>query len=75
MTKSLTYFSKGAKGRICDITGGRTAAKRLFEMGFNRGKEIEVVKNDMGPLVVDLNGSKVAIGRGMANKIHLYPLN
>ena len=74
MTQSLVFFPEGTKGRIYDITGGRTVSKRLFEMGFNKGQEIEVIKNDAGPLVVGLNGSRVAVGRGMAFKILLNPV-
>ncbi|HHV18046.1 MAG TPA: ferrous iron transport protein A [Thermoanaerobacterales bacterium] len=74
MTQSLIFFPEGTKGKICDITGGRMVSKRLFEMGFNKGQEIEVIKNDAGPLVVGLNGSRVAVGRGMAFKILLNPV-
>lgn len=75
MMQSLVFFSEGTKGRIYDINGGRMLSKRLSEMGFNKGQEIEVIKNDAGPLVVGLNGSRVAVGRGMAFKILLIPVN
>lgn len=65
----LTAFSKGEKGHIENINGGKKLCKRLYEMGFNKGTEIRVVKNDVGPLIVSIYGSKVAIGRGMAEKI------
>lgn len=72
MTQAMTFFSKGSRGKVYDIVGGRTASKRLFEMGFNKGQEVEVIKNDIGPLVVGLNGCRIAIGRGMAQKILLH---
>lgn len=75
MTQPLIFFPEGAKGRVYDINGGRTVSKRLFEMGFNKGQEIEVIKNDIGPLVVGLNDSRVAVGRGMAHKILLNPVD
>ncbi len=75
MTQSLIFFPEGTKGRIHDINGGRAVSKRLFEMGFNKGQEIEVIKNDAGPLVVGLNGSRIAVARGMAFKILLNPVN
>ena len=74
MIQALVSFPRGGKGKVYDIAGGRTASKRLFEMGFNKGQEVEVVKNDFGPLVVDLNGCKIAVGRGMAQKILLDPV-
>ncbi|MDD4568588.1 MAG: FeoA domain-containing protein [Tepidanaerobacteraceae bacterium] len=74
MIQALIFFSEGTKGKVYDINGGRTVSKRLFEMGFNKGQEVEVIKNDTGPLVVGLNGSRVAVGRGMALKILLNPV-
>lgn len=65
----LTAFSQGKKGHIENIYGGKKLRKRLYEMGFNKGTEVRVVKNDVGPLIVSIYGSKVAIGRGMAEKI------
>lgn len=75
MTQALAFLNEGAKGKVCDINGGRTVSKRLFEMGFNKGQEIEVIKNDAGPLVVGLNGCRIAVGRGMALKILLNPVD
>lgn len=75
MSQPLIFFPEGTKGRVYDINGGREVSKRLFEMGFNKGQEIEVIRNDAGPLVVGLNGSRVAVGRGMALKILLNPVD
>ncbi len=69
----LSTFSQGEKGYIENIYGGGNVRKRLHEMGFNKGTEVRVVKNDVGPLIVSLYGSKIAIGRGMANKIMVNP--
>ncbi len=44
-------------------------------MGFNIGTNFEVVKNDAGPVVVSLFGNKVAVGRGLAQKIIVSQLN
>ena len=38
-------------------------------MGFNFGAPFKVVKNDVGPVIVSLSGNKVALGRGLAQKI------
>ncbi len=68
-TMPLSSFSQGEKGYITEIYGGMNLSKRLYEMGFNKGTEVRVIKNDVGPLIVSLYGSKIAIGRGMAQKI------
>ncbi|HZK58121.1 MAG TPA: FeoA family protein [Clostridia bacterium] len=69
MNISLTQLKSGEKGKVERICACRCAAKRLYEMGFNIGTSFEVVKNDMGPVVVSLFGNKVAVGRGLAQKI------
>ncbi|HZJ58020.1 MAG TPA: FeoA domain-containing protein [Clostridia bacterium] len=67
--KTLDSLGVGEKGIITAINGGRTATIRLCEMGFNRGSEVCIVKNDIGPIIVGLAGSKIALGWGLANKI------
>lgn len=68
-SSTLDSLNVGEKGTVSTIAGGRMASKRLYEMGFNRGSQVEVVKNDIGPIIVYLAGSKIALGRGLANKI------
>ncbi len=69
----LIFFSKGTKGTIYDFNGGKMLSKRIYEMGLNKGQEIEIIKNDVGPLVIGLQSSRIAIGRGMAYKIMFNP--
>ena len=71
MTRALTALSKGDSGKVNSIDAGKCATKRLYEMGFNTGAPVKIVKNDAGPVIVSLNGNKVALGRGLASKIIL----
>ena len=71
MTRKLTTLGKGDGGRVMAIDAGKTATKRLYELGFNTGALVKIVKNDSGPVIVSLNGNKVALGRGLAGKILL----
>jgi ferrous iron transport protein A len=71
MTSRLTALKKGDGGRVSTIDAGRFATKRLYEMGFNTGAPVKIIKNDSGPVIVSLNGNKVALGRGLAGKILL----
>ncbi|WFA08400.1 FeoA domain-containing protein [Tissierella sp. Yu-01] len=59
------------EGRIKQISGGRNVNKRLFELGLNRGAKFKVVKNDIGPVILNLSGNKLALGRGLASKIFI----
>lgn len=66
---SLIRLSPGEKGRVEKIAAGTYATKRLYEMGFNTGANVQVIKNDRGPIIVSLSGNKIALGRGLAEKI------
>lgn len=71
MSVNLVSLHKGEKGRIDTIQAGRQATKRLYEMGFNTSARVTIIKNDAGPVIVSINGNKVALGRGLANKVLL----
>lgn len=56
-------------GQIREIVGGGAIRKRMYELGLNKGAKIKMVKNDFGPVILDISGSKLALGRGIALKI------
>ncbi len=66
---SLCQLNCGDDATVKKICAGCCATRRLYEMGFNTGAKLKVVKNDFGPVIVSLLGNKVAIGRGLAEKI------
>ena len=48
---------------------------RLASMGLSAGKTVTIVRNSgEGPVIVDLDGSRIAVGRGMAEKIFVEPI-
>ncbi|HSH36951.1 FeoA family protein [Schnuerera sp.] len=65
----LIQLSSGKNGKVEKIYAGWNATKRLYEMGLNTGAKFKVIKNDTGPVILSLSGSKIAIGRGLAQKI------
>lgn len=69
MNRGLLTLNKGDSGKVKLIDAGRDATRRLYEMGLNTGAPVKIVKNDAGPVIVCLAGNKVAIGRGLAEKI------
>lgn len=71
MKEGLLTLKQGDEGKVMEIDAGRGATRRLYEMGFNLGALVKVIKNDAGPVIVSLAGNKVAIGRGLAEKIIL----
>ena len=69
MSIVLSNLHPGQKAIIKEISAGSYANKRLYEMGFNTGADLKVIKNDRGPIVVSLSGNKIALGRGLAEKV------
>lgn len=71
----LLTFHQGDAGRVQHIDAGRRATHRLHELGFCKGALVKMVRNDGGPVIVSLSDNKVALGRGLAEKIILGPVN
>jgi len=66
----LAFMASGERGEIVGIRGGQRMAKRLYGMGLTPNSLVEViVSNPAGPILINIRGSRVAIGRGMAMKI------
>jgi ferrous iron transport protein A len=54
---------------IKEITSCGMARRRLCELGLNKGTPVKVIKNDLGPIILNIYGHKLALGRGLAQKI------
>ena len=66
---SLAEFSAGRRVRITGHRGGRMLRARLLAMGLNLGREVEVIQNNRGLIIVGVNGGRLALGRGISQKI------
>jgi len=70
--KTLLSLKVGEKGVVVRILGGQGACKRLNELGFVPGTEVKLVnKISSGPVMIQVKGSKLALGRGLANKVEV----
>jgi ferrous iron transport protein A len=68
----LCDVPNGKKGVILELDTGARLFNRLVSMGINEGNEFTVVRNNNhGPVVIDVDGSRFAVGRGMAQKINV----
>ncbi|MCK5807978.1 ferrous iron transport protein A [bacterium] len=66
----LSMLKNGERGKVTEILSGSDLVKRLAAMGIVVGSCLSVVSNpNRGPLLVDSDGKRVAMGRGMAEKI------
>jgi len=61
---------------VVNVAGGRGVRQRLAQLGIYPGSIITVYNlgNWRGPLLVEVAGSRIALGRGMARKIEVQPL-
>ena len=71
---SLAATKEGEHVKIKEFSGGREMQMRLAAIGLRSGDEVEVITNSgHGPLVLALNCRRLAVGRGIAQKIMISP--
>lgn len=69
--KLLSNFKDNDKVKIKCINCGINFKRRLVELGLFDGSKIKIIKNDQhSPLILEIFDSKVALGRGEAEKIY-----
>ena len=67
----LSEIQKGEKGILELIQAHMGLSSRLMAMGLTPGVTVEMIQNyGRGPLIVNVRGTHVALGRGMAR--HLF---
>jgi ferrous iron transport protein A len=71
MEKLLTELKPGEQGTVVAVRGGRGMQSRLRSLGLVEGQTLRKLSALAwgGPVVVEVNRTQVAIGRGMAAKI------
>lgn len=73
----MTPLSELPAGKSCvvqQLEGGHRFAARLAVLGFTVGAEVRIIQNyGHGPVLVNVRGARVALGRGEATKIQVDP--
>jgi len=68
--RPLSMVTEGETVKLAKIDASRGLNNRLASMGLLPNVEITVVRNSHpGPFVINVKGSKMMLGRGMAHKI------
>jgi len=67
----LTMIPYAKKVRIVEIRGGHGFQRKMRVMGLREGKIVKVVTKQPlhGPITIDMGGSQVTVGMGMAKRI------
>jgi len=67
---TLLDLHSGQAARIVELPLGSMARHRLLDLLILPGTEIKVMRRDfVGPVIIKVRSSRVAIGRGLASQI------
>ena len=55
--------------QLDNIKGGTKLNRRLVELGLTPGIQLRVLQDSGGPLIIAVRDSRIALGRGMAEKL------
>lgn len=67
---TLSRIDPGEEVTLIDIEGGRGVRSKLYSMGLVPGITLKILnRNGSGPVMIAVKDSRLAIGRGMAEKI------
>lgn len=69
---ALSTIPQGARARFVRVDAAQGLRARLAAMGLVPGTEVLMVSNrGGGPAVVEVKGTRLALGRGMTGKIQV----
>ncbi|MHB8070194.1 MAG: FeoA family protein [Desulfobaccales bacterium] len=72
--RPLAQVPSGQRVRITGYQGGRMFRARLLALGLNLGREVDILQNNRGLIIVGLNGGRVALGKGISQKVLTEPV-
>ena len=66
----LSRIDRGKEVTLINIDGGRGIRSKLYSMGLVPGVNLKILsRSGSGPVMIAVKDSRLAIGRGMAEKI------
>jgi ferrous iron transport protein A len=70
---SLLDAPKGTPLRVIDYSGGRGVGTKLRQLGLCPGRKVKVLRYAPlgGPVMIDVEGRSIAIGRGIASRVQV----
>ncbi len=70
---TLASLPVRATGRVRDLHGGQDFLARMAALGFTPGAKVAMLQNfGHGPVIVAVRGTRIALGRGEAGKVHIW---
>ncbi|MCK5360151.1 MAG: ferrous iron transport protein A [Gammaproteobacteria bacterium] len=68
-SQPLSKIPTGETVRLVSIDGNRKLVKRLLSLGITLGVEVEILHHRGQGVVVGRNGNRVALGKGIVEKL------
>jgi ferrous iron transport protein A len=65
----LTEARPGQRVRVSKVDCGRSLRTQLFAMGLRPGTRVEVVSVSGGPVILNVMGGRLMLGRAMADRV------
>jgi len=70
MEMPLAILPENEEAKVVEVRGGRGLVRRLSELGFTPGAKVKILfSNSPGPVLIDVRGSRIALGRGLLMRI------
>lgn len=67
---AVSELPAGRSGVLRLLRGGEEFTHRMVALGFTPGVNLTIVQNHgHGPILIDVRGTRVALGRGEAHKV------
>jgi Fe2+ transport system protein FeoA len=70
---TLTDTRPGQRIRVIAVDAGHALVARLCALGLTPGITAEVVAAGAGPVVLNVMGSRIVLGHGMADQVRVRP--
>jgi ferrous iron transport protein A len=72
--RPLGELAEGARATVLRLQGGRGFLGRMAALGFTEGARVSLLRNSgRGPVIVLVRDTRVALGRGEAQKLLVRP--
>ena len=65
----LTMLNPGESASIVRVGGNEETKRFLENLGFRAGSEVKVISSNEGNIIAQIKESRVAVSKGIANKI------
>ena len=68
----LTMLNPGESASIVRVGGNEETKRFLENLGFVAGSEVKVISSNEGNIIAQIKESRVAVSKGIANKIMVW---